>query len=98
MVYLRRKAILGGLVGGQRKWMILGGAAWFFHWLGRLTGVGDPQPRYTAELKPGERAVLVHEPDSPLKQRKTERKAARTASKQAKRARRARRAARRSGA
>lgn len=77
MVYLRRKAILGGLFGGQRKWMVLGGAAWVAHWFGRLVGVGEPTPRYTAELKPGERAVLVHEPTSPRQQRKDERRAAR---------------------
>lgn len=85
LVYLRRKAILGGLFGGQRKWLIFGGAAWVFHWIGRIVGVGDPAPRYTAELKPGERAVLVHEPDSPLKQRKAERLATRDAKRTARR-------------
>lgn len=77
MVFARRKAIFAGVFGGNRTWLALGGAAWIFHWLGRLVGVTDPTPRYTRELGPGERVVVVHEPLSPAAEKKLAKKARR---------------------
>ena len=78
MAFLRRKAILAGLLGGNRKWLYWGGAAWVLHWLGGLLGAGQPEPKYTRALKPGERLVIVHEPESPLAMKKAARRARRS--------------------
>lgn len=77
MTFARRKAIYAGVLGGNRTWLALGGAAWVFHWLGRLFGVSAPTPRYTQDLAPGERVVVVHEPLSPAAKRKLAKKARR---------------------
>ena len=77
MVFARRKAVFAGVFGGNRTWLALGGAAWVFHWLGRLVGVNDPTARYTRELAPGERVVVVHEPLSAADEKKLAKKARR---------------------
>jgi len=77
MVFARRKAVLAGVFGGNRTWLMVGGAAWVFHWLGRLLGVSNPTPRYTRALAPGERVVVVHEPLSPAQVKKSAKKARR---------------------
>lgn len=89
MAYLRRRAIYAGVLGGQRKWLVWGGAAWVFHWLGRIFGGGEPTARYTQELKAGERAFVVHEPLGPAGVKKATKKAAKAERKAAKAARRA---------
>ena len=86
MVFARRKAVFAGIFGGNRTWLALGGAAWVFHWLGRMFGVSDPTPRYTRELTRGERIVVVHEPLSPADVKKI----AKTAKREERRARRRR--------
>ena len=86
MAYLRRRAIYAGVLGGQRKWLVWGGAAWVFHWLGRIFGGGEPTARYTQELKAGERAFVVHEPMGAVSAKKTAKKAARRERKAARRA------------
>ena len=60
MRFLRRKAIYGGLLGGSRKWLVVGGAAWAVHSIGRVFGLGDPEPLFTDDLEPGERIVILH--------------------------------------
>jgi hypothetical protein len=82
MRILRRKAVLSGVFGGSRFWLIAGGAAWLAHWAGRILGTSDPLPVYSEELGVGERIVVAHLPLSP--------------GAEAKAARRARRASRRS--
>ncbi len=86
MAYLRRRAIYAGVLGGQRKWLVWGGAAWVFHWLSRIFGGGEPTARYTQELKAGERAFVVHEPMGAVTAKKTAKKAARKARKAERRA------------
>lgn len=76
MAFLRRKAIFAGVLGGQRKWLVWGGFAWVFHWLGRILGGGEPTARYTQEVGAGERVFVVHEPLSPAAVKKAEKKAA----------------------
>jgi hypothetical protein len=70
MAYLRRRAIMSGLLGGNRTWLLWGGLAWALHWLGRILGGGDATPRYTQELGAGERIVVVHESKSPRELKK----------------------------
>jgi hypothetical protein len=60
MAYLRRKALYSGLLGGQRRWLIWGGAAWAIHFVRRLFGTGEPVSVYTRDLDPGERFVVLH--------------------------------------
>lgn len=84
MAFLRRKAIFAGLLGGQRKWLIWGGLAWVFHWIGRIFGGGEPTARYTQEVGAGERVFVLHEPLSPLGIKKSEKKHAKKAKKAAK--------------
>lgn len=89
MAFLRRKAIYAGLLGGNRKWMAWGGAAWVAHWIGNLFGEGEPQAKYTQEVGAGERIVVLHDPVSPLaakKAVKADRKAAKKADRKAARA------------
>ena len=86
MAFLRRKAIFAGVLGGSRKWLVWGGAAWFFHWTARIFGGGEPTARYTQELSAGERVFVVHEPLSPAAAKKAVRKAARQERKAAKKA------------
>jgi hypothetical protein len=86
MAFLRRKAIFAGVLGGQRKWLILGGFAWVFHWIGRIFGGGEPTARYTQEVGAGERVFVVHEPMSPLGIKKSAKKTAKAGKKAAKKA------------
>lgn len=60
MAFLRRRAIYGGLLGGSRKWLVWGGAAWILHWTKNLFGEGEPAPVHTQELDAGERFVILH--------------------------------------
>ncbi len=80
MAFLRRKAVLSGLLGGNRKWLYWGGAAWVLHWIGGLLGTGQPEAKYIRTLEPGERLLVVHESESPLATKKAARRARRRAS------------------
>lgn len=88
MAFARRKAIYAGLLGGNKRWLTIGGAAWVAHWIGRIFGAGEPLPKYTQEIGAGERVVVLHEPLSPLAVKKAGKKAQKQARKQAKQARR----------
>jgi hypothetical protein len=57
---LRRRFIVNGVMGGNRKWLILGGAAWFLHYARRILFGSDPVAVYTEELAPGEKLVITH--------------------------------------
>jgi hypothetical protein len=81
MALLRRKAILAGVLGGQRKWLVWGGFAWVFHWLGRIFGGGEPKARYTQEVSAGERVFVIHEPLSAVGVKKAAKKSAKQARK-----------------
>lgn len=97
MAYARRRAVYAGVLGGSRKWLIWGGAAWVFHWLGRLLSGGEPRPRYTQEVAPGQRIVVVHEQMGALSVKRQASEEAKAAKKAAKaEARAAKKAAKRS--
>ena len=58
--YLRRQAIVRGLVGGSRGWLVLGGVAWGIRLLRRFASTRRLRTVLTEELRPGERLVITH--------------------------------------
>jgi hypothetical protein len=58
---IKRKAILKGLFGGDRKWLALGGIVFVGGRIRSLLGFGDPQPVYIEDLAAGDRVVVAHE-------------------------------------
>ena len=58
--YLRRQAIVRGLVGGSRGWLVLGGVAWAIRLLRRFASTRRLRTVLTEELRPGERLVISH--------------------------------------
>lgn len=58
--FLRQRAIYSGLFGGNRTWLMLGGAAWGMRWLRGLFGAGEPSTVFLEEIKPGQRLVITH--------------------------------------
>lgn len=72
--FLRQRAIYSGLFGGNRGWLMVGGAAWVMRWLRGLFAGGDPATVYLEELKPGQRLVVSH-PESSVRSEKKSAKA-----------------------
>ena len=58
--YLRRQAIVRGLVGGSRGWLILGGVAWVIRLLSRFATTRRLRTVSTEELRPGEGLLITH--------------------------------------
>lgn len=58
--YLRRQAIVRGLVGGSRGWLLLGGFAWGIRLLSRFASTRRLRTVLSEELQPGERLVITH--------------------------------------
>lgn len=56
---LLRKGLWNGLVGGNRMWMVLGGAAATVRLIKRLGG-GEPKVVFREELQPGQTLVISH--------------------------------------
>ena len=61
--YLRRQAIVRGVMGGSRGWLILGGTAWAIRILSRVVSTRRLRPVLTQELRPGESLLISHIPD-----------------------------------
>jgi hypothetical protein len=53
----RRRAITEGVLGGNRRWLVLGGLAWALRAY-RYASTREPEVVYRAELRPGETLVL----------------------------------------
>ena len=53
----RRRAITDGLLGGNRRWLVLGGLAWALRAY-QVASAREPEVVYRAELRPGETLVL----------------------------------------
>lgn len=58
--YLRRQAIVRGLVGGSRGWLLLGGIAWGVRLLSRFASTRRLRTVSTEELRPGESLLISH--------------------------------------
>lgn len=67
---------MSGLLGGDRKWLVLGGMVFVGGKVKRLFGFGVPEPLYTEALKPGERFVVAHQESTSRRKRRKARKAA----------------------
>lgn len=65
MSYLRRQAMVRGLLGGQRGWLVVGVAAWSIRLLGRALGTRRLRAVLAEELLPGEGLVISHLSDEP---------------------------------
>ena len=61
--YLRRQAVVRGLVGGRRGWLIVGGIAWGIRLLRRVASTRRMQTVSSDELRPGESLIISHLPD-----------------------------------
>ena len=61
--YLRRQAVVRGLAGGSRVWLVLGGLAWVVRLLGRFASTRRLRTAATEELRPGESLLISHLPD-----------------------------------
>ncbi|WP_420638092.1 hypothetical protein [Candidatus Poriferisocius sp.] len=63
--YLRRQALVRGVLGGHRGWLVLGGAAWLIRLLARVAGTRRLRPALTQELRPGESLLISHQSERP---------------------------------
>ena len=63
--YLSRQAIVRGLLGGSRGWLVLGGVAWGIRLLSRFAGIRRLRTVSTEELRPGESLLISHLSDKP---------------------------------
>lgn len=68
-IFLRRRALYAGLLGGNRFWMGIGAIMWLWGKSKGALGAGDPITKYARELKPGERLIITH-PEASKKRRK----------------------------
>ena len=57
---LRRRFVYQGLMGGNRKWLILGGAAWALQLARRVFSTTEVHPVYVEDLEPGEKLIITH--------------------------------------
>ncbi len=58
--YLRRQAIVRGVMGGSRGWLLLGGAAWAVRLLSRVISTRRLRTVLSQELGPGESLLVSH--------------------------------------
>jgi len=84
-VILRRKALRSGVLGGDRTWLRVFVAMFFWRRMKALFGFGDPQPVFVEEAGPGHRFVVAHEDNSTSRRqrRKADKKATKKATKMA---------------
>ncbi len=64
--FLLRRGLLKGLIGGSRRWMVLGGVALGVKVLRKLSG-SEPEVVYSEKLDPGQTLVIAHERDATMK-------------------------------
>ena len=57
---IKRRALMKGVFGGDRTWLMLGAVVWLGGRVKALFGFGDPEPVYTEEVTSGDRIVVVH--------------------------------------
>ena len=59
---IRRHFISKGLLGGNRRWLIIGGTFVGLQMLRRHLSTTEVVPVYTDELLPGEKLIITHSP------------------------------------
>jgi hypothetical protein len=64
--FLLRRGLQRGVLGGERRWLVLGGIALGVKVLRRLAG-NEPEVVYSEKLAPGEALVVAHERDATMK-------------------------------
>ena len=62
---LLRQGLKKGVLGGDRKWLVLGGVALALR-LVRKVGGSEPKTVYCEELKPGEALVIANGRDATM--------------------------------
>lgn len=62
---LLRHGFRKGVLGGNRRWLVVGGAALGVRVLGRLAR-REPEVVYCEELSPGEALVVAHDRDATM--------------------------------
>lgn len=65
LAFLLRNGFRKGVLGGSRRWLIVGGAALGVRVLGKLAR-REPEVVYCEELSPGEALVIAHERDATM--------------------------------
>jgi hypothetical protein len=66
----RSRGITEGVLGGNRRWLVLGGLAWGIRAIGAATR-SEPRVVYRKRLRPGEQLVISErQPDSKRARRK----------------------------
>lgn len=64
--FLLRRGFQKGLMGGSRRWLVMGGVALGVKVLRKLSG-SEPEVVYSEKLDPGESLVIAHERDATMK-------------------------------
>ena len=67
---IKRKALLKGVFGGDRKWLFAGGVVFVGGKIKDLVGFGEPEPVYTEEVEPAQRLVVAHAPATSRRKRR----------------------------
>lgn len=73
-VLIKRNAVLKGILGGDRKWLIMGIVVWVGGKAKSLLGFGVPKPVYLETVKQGQRLVIAHQDSSNRRKRRKARK------------------------
>ena len=66
LAFVLRQAFRKGLMGGSRRWLLVGGVAVGVKVLRKLSG-SEPEVVYSEALGPGESLVIAHERDATMK-------------------------------
>jgi hypothetical protein len=72
---MRRRAIVRGLRGHERKWLAIGAVILLYDNLKDLFGKGKPRVVHAQRLDPGERFIILHSPAVSKKARRARRRA-----------------------
>ena len=63
--FLLRQGFRRGVLGGSRRWLVIGGAALGARVLGKLAR-REPEVVYCEELSPGESLLVAHDRDATM--------------------------------
>jgi hypothetical protein len=66
---MRRNAVTEGLLGGNRRWLILGGIAWGFRVVGWALR-RDERAVFKEQLRPGESLLITERRPTPERRRR----------------------------